>query len=87
MIEIKESTYDDIKKIQGLWADADVMKYIWPGGLQETEEGVKKWLDKYISTRPMSNHYSIFEDGKYCGETAYGIDEKKLLCIVRYKIV
>ena len=75
MIEIKESTYDDIKNIQGLWADADVMKYIWPGGLQETEEGVKKWLDKYISTRPMSNHYSIFEDGKYCGETAYRIDE------------
>ena len=34
MIEIKESTYDDIKNIQGLWADADVMKYIWPGGLQ-----------------------------------------------------
>ena len=51
MIEIKESTYDDIKNIQGLWADADVMKYIWPGGLQETEEGVKKWLDKYISTQ------------------------------------
>ena len=44
MIEIKESTYDDIKNIQGLWADADVMKYIWPGGLQEAEEGVKKCL-------------------------------------------
>ena len=75
MIEIKESTYDDIKNIQELWADADVMKYIWPGGLHETEEGVKKWLDKYILARPKSNHYSIFEDGKYCGETAYGIDE------------
>ena len=23
MIEIKESTYDDIKNIQGLWADAE----------------------------------------------------------------
>ena len=50
MIEIKESTYDDIKNIQGLWADADVMKYIWPGGLQETEEAFKNgaetvWVD------------------------------------------
>ena len=25
MIEIKESTYDDIKNIQKLWVDADVM--------------------------------------------------------------
>ena len=75
MITIQESTYDDIKNIQGLWADADVMKYIWPGGLQETEEGVREWLDRYIAVRPKGNHYSIYEDGKYCGETAYEIDE------------
>ena len=75
MITIKESTFEDIKNIQGLWADADVMKYVWPGGLQETEEGVREWLDGYMLARPKSNHYSIFEDGKYCGETAYGIDE------------
>lgn len=75
MIEIRESTYDDVKNIQGLWADADVMKYIWPGGLQETEEGVREWLDRYALERPKSNHYSIFVDGKYCGETAYGIDD------------
>ncbi|MBR4731379.1 MAG: GNAT family N-acetyltransferase [Lachnospiraceae bacterium] len=75
MITIRESTYDDVKNIQGLWADADVMKYVWPGGLQETEEGVREWLDGYVLDRPKSNHYSIFEDGKYCGETAYGIDE------------
>ena len=75
MITIRESTYDDVKNIQSLWADADVMKYIWPGGLQETEEGVREWLDRSILARPKSNHYSIFEDGKYCGETAYAIDE------------
>ena len=75
MITIKESTIDDIKNIQSLWADADVMKYIWPGGLQETEEGVRAWLNVFISSRPKKNHYSIFEDGKYCGETQYRIDE------------
>ncbi|SES42734.1 Protein N-acetyltransferase, RimJ/RimL family [Butyrivibrio fibrisolvens] len=76
MISIKESTYDDIKDIQSLWADEDVMRYIWPGGLHETEEAVKEWLDRFISARPKQNHYSIFEDGKYCGETQYRIDEE-----------
>ena len=76
MITVKESTYADIKNIQSLWADEDVMKYIWPGGLHETEEAVREWLERLISGRPKQNHYSIFEDGKYCGETQYGIDEE-----------
>ena len=29
MIEIKESTFDDVKSIQALWADEDVLKYIY----------------------------------------------------------
>ena len=53
MITTKESTYDDIRNIQSLWADEDVMMYIWPGELHETEEGVCAWLDKFISARPM----------------------------------
>jgi len=75
MITIKESTHDDIGNIRGLWADEDVMMYIWPGGLHETEEGVREYLDRIIDARPKSNHYSIYEDGKYCGETQYRIDE------------
>ena len=72
MIEIKETTYDDIKNVQSLWADEDVMRYIWPGGLKETEEGVRGWLDRNLAS---GKHYSIYEDGRYCGETAYQIDE------------
>ena len=49
MITIKESTYDDIRNIQSLWADEDVMKYIWPGGLHETEDAVREWLDGFIN--------------------------------------
>ena len=76
MIEIRRSTFDDVKNIQSLWADEDVMKYIWPGGLHETEEAVREWLGRHISARPKQNHYSIFEDGRYCGETHYSIDEE-----------
>lgn len=74
-IIIQESTYDDIRNIQSLWADEDVMRFIWPGGLHETEEGVREYLDRIIDARPKSNYYSIFYDGKYCGETQYKIDE------------
>ncbi|MBR3105414.1 MAG: GNAT family N-acetyltransferase [Lachnospiraceae bacterium] len=75
MITIKESTYDDIRNIQSLWADEDVMKYIWPGGLHETEDAVREWLDGFINAGTSKKHYSIFENGKYCGETQYAIDE------------
>ena len=53
MITIKESTYDDIRNIQSLWADEDVMKYIWPGGLQETEDSVREWLDRHNNAGPV----------------------------------
>lgn len=76
MITIKESTLDDVKNIQSLWADGDVMKYIgYPDGLHETEEAVQAWLDRFRTSKPKENHYSVFEDGKYCGETQYRIDE------------
>ena len=76
MITIKEATYEDIKNIQSLWADEDVMRYIWPGGLRETEDGIREWLDRHMAERPMGNYYCIFEDDKYCGETSYSIDEE-----------
>ena len=61
MITIKESTYEDIKDIQSLWADRDVMRYIgYPEGLHETEEAVKEWLDRFLTSKPKENHYSIF---------------------------
>ena len=74
MITIRESTPDDVRNIQSLWADADVMKYVWPGGLQETEEAMQAWLERVRAARPRVNHYSIFDDGRYCGETQYAID-------------
>lgn len=58
MIEIKESTFDDVKSIQALWADEDVMKYIWPGGLIETEEaGEQKRLLRSLFNVRMPGGY------------------------------
>ena len=75
MIEIKETTARDIENIQRLWADGDVMKFVgFPDGLIETDEEMKNWFMWIESNRPVLNHYSIFEDGKYCGESFYVID-------------
>ena len=77
MIEIKETTTEDLKNVQRLWADGDVMRFVgFPDGLHETYEAMEVWLDRLNAERPASNHYSIYEDGKYCGETGYGVDRE-----------
>ena len=75
MIEIKETTARDIENIQRLWADGDVMRFVgFPDGLHRTSEEMQDWFRWIESNRPVLNHYSIFEDGKYCGESFYKID-------------
>lgn len=45
MLEIKETTIEDIKCVQQLWADGDVMKFVgFPDGLHETDERMQNWL-------------------------------------------
>ena len=75
MLEIKETMIEDIKCVQQLWADGDVMKFVgFPDGLHQTDEGMQNWFRWIKSNRPTLNHYSIFEDGKYCGEAFYEIN-------------
>lgn len=75
MITIQETTRDDLLNIQALWADGDVMKFVgFPEGLHETLENLERWLKRIESRRPMVNHYSVYEDGVYCGEAFYSID-------------
>lgn len=75
MIEIKEATMQDVKNVQRLWADGDVMKYVgFPEGLSETEESIGEMIRNTAESRPQRNYYAIFEDGGYCGETCYDID-------------
>jgi Acetyltransferases, including N-acetylases of ribosomal proteins len=75
MIEIKETTIKDIDNVQRLWADGDVMRFVgFPDGLHQTTEEMKGWFRWIESNRPVLNHYSIFEDGNYCGESFYEID-------------
>ena len=75
MISIRETTSRDLNDVQKLWADGDVMKFVgFPEGLHETDENMKKWLSWIEQSKPLRNHYSLFDDGVYCGESFYSID-------------
>ena len=77
MIEVKETTVKEIDNVRRLWADGDVMRFVgFPDGLCQTDDEMQGWFRWIESTRPVLNHYSIFEDGKYCGESFYEIDTK-----------
>ena len=75
MLEFRETTLADLHNIQRLWADGDVMRFVgFPEGLNEPEEALRAWIEELPAARPRSNHWSIYEDGVYCGETNYSID-------------
>lgn len=75
MITIKETAMEDIKNVQCLWADGDVMRFVgFPDGLHETDEAMQQWFEWLNAARPMENHFSIYEDDAYCGEASYSID-------------
>lgn len=77
MIEIRETSIKDIEDVKRLWDDGEVMKFVgFPEGLQESIEEMREWYKRIEEGRPKLNHYSIFEDGIYCGESFYSIDSK-----------
>ena len=77
MIEIRETGLADLEKVRALWADGDVMRFVgFPEGLRKTEEEMRGWLRWIEAKRPGRNHYSIFEDGRYCGEAFYDIGQE-----------
>jgi len=74
-ISIAETSEKDLQNIQKLWADGDVMKFVgFPDGLHQSIEEMEKWYQRICDNRPRINHYSIYQDDAFCGETFYRID-------------
>ena len=77
MIIIRETIANDLGNVKQLWADGDVMKFVgFPEGLHETDESMKKWFNWILSSRSTVNHFSVFDNDFYCGETFFAIDVK-----------
>ena len=76
MLEIIETRQQDIDLVKKLWADGEVMKYVgFPNGLHQTRESMEKWYQWICSSRPLTNHFCVFDNKQYCGETFYSIDK------------
>jgi hypothetical protein len=66
MITVRETTANDLAQVKQLWADGDVMKYVgFPEGLHETDERMQNWFRRIVSSRPTTNHFSIFENAHW----------------------
>lgn len=77
MIIIRETTVHDLQNVKKLWADGDVMKFVgFPESLHQTDDQMNAWFERLKATRPMRNHYSVFEGDAYCGEAFYQIDSE-----------
>lgn len=75
MLLIKETAFCDLENLRKLWADGEVMKFVgFPNGLSQTAEQMKEWYEYINKGRPQINHFSIFDNGRYCGETFYEIN-------------
>lgn len=76
MMEIRETRREDIPDIQRLWANPDVMQFVgFPQGLHRSTEEMESWYQRLVDSRPHKNHYVVFDDGVFCGEAFYSIDE------------
>ena len=74
-VEIRATGKADLEDVRRLWADGEVMKFVgFPEGLKKTPEEMVTWLEWIASERPLTEHYSVFYHGQYCGETFYSID-------------
>jgi len=87
-INVKETTKSDLENIMMLWNDGEVMFFVgFPNGLGITIEKLRKWLIHIESNKPLINHYSIYLNGIYCGESFYCIDMENENCALDIKLL
>lgn len=79
-LDIHLTGVEDLAGVQRLWADPDVMRYVdgFSDGLHVAMEHLEKeWLP-WVQQPPLRQHVSVYENGCYCGESFYSVDETGL---------
>ncbi len=86
-VEIRETSAADLEEVKALWEDGEVMKFVgFPEGLKQTDEELADWISWIEEDRPGVNHYSIYENGVYCGESFYNINPESKNCVLDIKL-
>lgn len=76
-LEIRETKENDLEDLRRLWADGEVMSFVgFPEGLTKSEDEMKLWYDGLNRHRPLVNHFAIFLNDEYVGESFYRIDTR-----------
>jgi RimJ/RimL family protein N-acetyltransferase len=74
-LRIIPTSETDLESVQALWNDGDVMRFVgFPEGLGMTSSKMMEWYAWLSAGRPQRDHFSIYEDDTYCGESFYAID-------------
>ncbi len=77
-LKIVETSKKDLDNIRKLWASGEVMCYVgFPQGLHYSRDEIEKWYEKLDKDRLRKNHFSIYFNEEFCGETFYSIDNQK----------
>ncbi len=85
--DIRPTCSGDLDCIRRLWADGDVMKYVgFPDGLRKSRFEMEEWLGKIEKKRPYTDHFSIRQEGVFCGETFYSINRDTGLASLDIKL-
>ncbi len=86
-VRIRPTQQDDLRFLQSLWNDKQVMQYLgYPDGMQVTEEGMAHWWAITPQAQNAGDNISEFStphcvitllDDTLIGEFAYSIDNNK----------
>ena len=76
MINIKETEINDLDCLCDLWNNGEVMRWVgFPQGLGQSKEAMKAWFDA-VSKNQYAQHFSIYNESHYCGETFYRLKDQ-----------
>lgn len=86
-VTIRETRPSDLEDVRALWADGDVMRFVgFPDGLIRSAEEMDAWYARLETRRPGTNHFGVYEDSAYCGETYYSVDPETGSAVLDIKL-
>ena len=72
---IRRTFEEDLENVRLLWSRGDVMGFVgFPNGLSRSIADMERWLARKLSNAPLEQHFSIYDEGVFCGETYYRIE-------------
>ncbi|NLL74344.1 MAG: GNAT family N-acetyltransferase, partial [Erysipelothrix sp.] len=80
-MNINKTELKDLKNIELLWNNGQVMKYVgYPEGINTNQTKLNEWFSSIESSNDRA-HYSIYQDDYYLGELFYNAEKEDHIII------